>query len=158
MDSVLGSAGTGSGWDCGDDIRREGLEQFPMEDLVREPLWLDGTMVCWGEEGDEPEEEVEALFEEARLADFGKASHNEMSLSHYFDKTQTVYYICVRMCSYIWHFDLLFLISIQVLTSSSSHPSIFKYFCNIKILRGEISLVPLKTILKCYLINSWNLH
>lgn len=41
VERVLGSDATGSCGAWGDDIRREGLEQFPMEDLVREPLWLD---------------------------------------------------------------------------------------------------------------------
>lgn len=71
MESVLGKDATGSGCDCGDDISNEGLEQFPTDDLVREPLWLVAGFGCgdeWGEDSDE--EELEALFKEARLIVF----------------------------------------------------------------------------------------
>lgn len=57
-------------------MSREGLEQFPTEDLVSEPLWLEGAG-GQGERGEESEEEeeVEALLKEARLINFEFVSH-----------------------------------------------------------------------------------
>lgn len=59
-------------------MSREGLEQFPTEDLVSDPLWLEEGAGWQGERGEESEdeEEVEALFKEARLMDFEFVSHN----------------------------------------------------------------------------------